>query len=81
MIVNLGAGVEHIVLQAGHSVMVSKPRALAAIINDAVERCARRTSSVKLLREFAETRRNVKLTLPSRLTNRAPVGDPVPAGV
>jgi hypothetical protein len=27
MIVNLGAGVEHIVLQAGHSVMVSKPRA------------------------------------------------------
>jgi pimeloyl-ACP methyl ester carboxylesterase len=38
MIANLGAGVEHRVLPAGHTVMVSKPRELAAIINDVVGR-------------------------------------------
>ena len=37
MIANLGAGVEHRVLSAGHMVMVSKPRELAAIINDVVD--------------------------------------------
>jgi hypothetical protein len=33
-----GPGVEHRVLLAGHTVMVSKPRELAAIINDVVGR-------------------------------------------
>ncbi len=34
MIANLGAGVEHQVLSAGHSVMMSKPLELATIINE-----------------------------------------------
>lgn len=34
MIANLGAGVEHRVLSGGHSVMVSRPREIAAIINE-----------------------------------------------
>jgi len=34
MIANLGAGVEHHVLSAGHSVMMSKPLELATIINE-----------------------------------------------
>jgi hypothetical protein len=36
MINNLGNGVDHRVLSAGHLVMVTKPQALATIINDAV---------------------------------------------
>jgi len=36
MINNLGNGVDHRVLSAGHLVMVTKPHALAAIINDIV---------------------------------------------
>ena len=38
MIANLGADVDHRVLSAGHIVMVTKPRELAAIINDVVGR-------------------------------------------
>jgi pimeloyl-ACP methyl ester carboxylesterase len=38
MIANLGGNVEHRVLPAGHTVMVSRPRELAAIINDVVSR-------------------------------------------
>jgi pimeloyl-ACP methyl ester carboxylesterase len=38
MIANLGADVDHRVLSAGHIVMVTKPRELAAIIDDAVGR-------------------------------------------
>ena len=34
MIANLGTGVEHRVLSAGHSVMMSKPLELATIINE-----------------------------------------------
>jgi pimeloyl-ACP methyl ester carboxylesterase len=37
MIANLGAGVDHRVLSAGHMVMVSRPRELAAIINNVVD--------------------------------------------
>ena len=36
MINNLGNGVDHRVLSAGHLVMVTKPQALAAIINGIV---------------------------------------------
>jgi hypothetical protein len=38
MIANLGPGVDHRVLPAGHIVMASKPPELAAIINDVVGR-------------------------------------------
>jgi pimeloyl-ACP methyl ester carboxylesterase len=38
MMTNLGVPVEHRLLSAGHMVMVSKPRELAAIINDVVRR-------------------------------------------
>ncbi len=38
MIANLGAEVDHRVLTAGHIVMETKPRELAAIINDVVGR-------------------------------------------
>jgi pimeloyl-ACP methyl ester carboxylesterase len=38
MIANLGDGVDHRVLSAGHMVMVSKPRELAELINDVVGR-------------------------------------------
>jgi pimeloyl-ACP methyl ester carboxylesterase len=38
MAANLGAGVERRTLEAGHTVMVSQPEALAEIINDAVAR-------------------------------------------
>ena len=36
MIANLGADVDHRVLSAGHIAMVTKPRELAAVINDVV---------------------------------------------
>jgi carboxypeptidase C (cathepsin A) len=36
MITNLGDGVDHRRLSAGHMVMVSKPRELAELINDVV---------------------------------------------
>ena len=38
MVANLGGDVDHRVLSAGHVVMVTKPRELAAIINDVVGR-------------------------------------------
>ena len=38
MIANLGADVDHRILSAGHIVMVTKPRELAAVINDVVGR-------------------------------------------
>jgi len=38
MAANLGAGVERRTIEAGHSVMVSKPRELAAIVNEVAAR-------------------------------------------
>jgi hypothetical protein len=40
MAANLGPGVERRTIDAGHTVMVSQPKALAEIVNDVVRRAS-----------------------------------------